>query len=280
LINGPSVGHVLESCKDEAGRWVSVTLRTTKGFNITFISTYQVVDTSPRTAGAGTYANMLLGFYTEQGRVNPEKLREHHASDLVDYVKMRQQKGDKIVLAGDLNKVLGEHNRGMTRLVNECRLYDAVTDRHGETCFSTCKSGTRVIDYILVDRDLLDSIVSCGYEPFQNHILSDHRGIFIDFSTGHLFGNSTQPLAPMALRDISSKKPHQIAPYFKKKFEYQKEKGWFDKLDSIKECLKSKILNHELAEELYIKSSSVQVSTPDQWRGGTLQPHIHPRSSR
>jgi hypothetical protein len=119
--------------------------------------------------------------------------------------------------------------------------------------------------------------------PHNNFLI---QGIFIDFSTGHLFGNSSQQLAPVALRDIcsngmrdiSSKKPHQIALYFKKKFEFLKDKGWFDKLDSIEESLKNEASNHELAEELYqqlIQSSEHTGSTAKRYPVA-----IHPKLSK
>ena len=40
---------------------------------------------------------------------------------------------------------------------------------HGmEPEFATYNRGTKVIDYILMDSDLVDSVAYCGYEPFEN----------------------------------------------------------------------------------------------------------------
>jgi endonuclease/exonuclease/phosphatase family metal-dependent hydrolase len=107
-------------------------------------------------------------------------------------------------VAGDFNETLGDAFGGMGRLVSECGLFDIVADRHGTTGFSTYQRGTKVLDYCLMTQDLIDSVHHCGYEQFKCNILSDHRGLFVDFSTAHLFGNIIQPLQPVALRDISS----------------------------------------------------------------------------
>ena len=191
------------------------------------ISTYQVVDVDPTKVGDSTYANQLAGYYTSQDCEDPHRLRKHHSDDLLTYMKNLQTNGHSIILAGDLNESLGDDPAGMSRLVVECHLIDPYSDRHGSTQFTTYQRGQKVLDYILVTRDLLGSIRSCGYEPFQANIFSNHRGVFIDFSTGHLFGKKIHPLAPPALRDISSKKPQQMAPYWTEKYQYLQDRNWY-----------------------------------------------------
>jgi hypothetical protein len=144
----------------------------------------------------------------------------------------------------------------MSRLVSDCGLFDVVADRHGQVGFSTYQRGTKVLDYCLMTQDLIDCVDKCGYEPFKCNILSDHRGLFVDFSTAHLFGNTILPLQPVVLRDISSSKPYQTAPYFKHKDKYLTTVGWYEDLVSISQSIQTGIPNHILAERLYQQLAS------------------------
>ena len=86
---------------------------------------------------------------------------------------------------------------------------------HGmEPEFATYNRGTKVIDYILMDPDLVDSVAYCGYEPFGNRFKTDHRGFYIDVITDEFFGNTTLAIHRLEQRGLVSTKAHQIAPYF------------------------------------------------------------------
>jgi hypothetical protein len=251
MLLGSPVGRYASKYKDPAGRWVAFTLRRHQLNNVTVISTYQVVDVNPREAGPNTNANQLYAYYISQGRTNPHNLRRHHANDLVDYVKQRQAEGDSILVAGDFNEVLGETPGGLTRLVSECGLTDVIAHQHQAMEFSTYQRGKKVLDYCLLDDDLLGAVSASGYEAFQANIISDHRGLFVDFDTDRLFGTSIQPLAPLPIRDLNSRNMHQIAPYFKHKHAYLGKKDWFENIALLKLDMQRDERNDDLAERLY-----------------------------
>jgi hypothetical protein len=71
----------------------------------------------------------------------------------------------------------------MTRLIHDCNLIDIVARKPLVTGFSTYQRGRNIIDYCLMDASLVKMITRCGYEPFNANIVSDHRGIFVDFSS-------------------------------------------------------------------------------------------------
>jgi hypothetical protein len=232
---GPVSGRVMKKTVDKAGRWTAVTLRRHQAPPLTIICTYQVVDVdpTPKNFGQQTYATQLYAHYSEMGYTHPEKLRKHHAKDLLDFVSSCQKAGESVILAGDLNEVLGEERGALTALITKCNLVDVVATHHLAANFNTYQRGRRIIDYCLMDQDLAAMVTACGYEPFSAHIISDHRGLFIDFSTSHLFGNSIQPLAPMHLRDISTKRIHQIPQYFQHKDQFLNDAEWHDNIDSL-----------------------------------------------
>ena len=263
---GNSKGRIISTHADEAGRWVSMTLKRTQLPPVTVITTYQVVDVDPTTVGDSTYANHLAAYYTSKHRDHPHRLRKHHSDDLLGYVQNLQATGHSIILTGNLNESLGDDLAGLSRLVNECHLIDVVADRHGQLQFTTYQRGQKVLDYILVSQDLLGSIRRCGYEPFKANIFSDHRGVFVDFSTGHLFGRKIHPLAPTPQRDINSKKPHQIASYWSAKYKYLHERDWYDSVKDIKTAIDSNEPCDELAESLYTTLCNACESAGSQLR--------------
>ena len=181
------------------------------------VVTYQVVRVDPKQAGPTTYATQLFSAYLQEGQQHPEKLRYHHACNLLTFVKQCQEQGEWTILTGDRNKVMGLENSGMSKLHSECGILDACLKRHGLTDFSTYQQGHKVINYVLVDRNVMQCIHSIGYEPFNIHIISNHRGIFVDLATPQCFGPNILPLQPIHLRDLSTKRTHQIAPYFQDK---------------------------------------------------------------
>jgi hypothetical protein len=195
--------------------------------------------------------SQLLQRYKYDNRPDPAKLRKHHFDDLVSFVKLCQSQGESVIVVGDLNETLGETPGGMLRLCDECNLCDIVSDRHASPAFSTHQRGSAVIDYILMDPELCDSVSQCGYEPFNINILSDHRGVYVDFSTSALFGDNHKALLPMQLRDISTKRIHQTAPYFKLKDKHLSDLKWYKGIDKLQDAVDTDTPNHELAEKHY-----------------------------
>jgi hypothetical protein len=86
-------------------------------------------------------------------------------------------------------------------------------DRHLETALphltepAAYLRGSCRIDYALLSPELLMSVATVGYEPFHYTTPTDHRGIYIDFYTDQLFGNSTNPLPAAQYRQLQSKYP-------------------------------------------------------------------------
>ena len=117
--------------------------------------------------------------------------------------------------------------------------------------FTTYRRGTKVINYILVARNIMGYMQSVGYEPFCFHIFSNHQGIFLGVATAQCFGSNIQPLLPIHLCNFSTKRTHQVAPYFQAKQKHLEHHKWFTKIKEITRHMKQGIPNHALAEDLY-----------------------------
>ena len=135
--------------------------------------------------------------------------------------------------------------------MSECQLFDAVANRHGPLQFTSYQRGQKVLGYMLVTRDLLGSINQCGYELFHANIFSNHWGVYLDFSTGLLFGWKIQPLVPPAICDISLNRPHQTAPYWQDKYKYLSKRNWYDLSNDIQTAIDMNKPCNDLAESLY-----------------------------
>jgi hypothetical protein len=73
----------------------------------------------------------------------------------------------------------------------------------------------------------------------------------VDFYTSMLFGSSIQPLAPMQLRDISTKRVHQIPPYFQFKNEFLTDANWYEQIKQLETKMNTGTCDDNLAEHLY-----------------------------
>ena len=108
-----------------------------------------------------------------------------------------------------------------------------------------------VLDYILIDPVLLHTITDFGYEPFGNHIISDHRGIYMDINTSRCFSSTIQPLLPLQLRNLSTRRSHQIVPYFQQKLQHLEDHSWFKRIQQLQQDMDNGTPNNALAEDLY-----------------------------
>lgn len=214
MTMGPVSGRVMKTHKDKFGRWVSMTFRRRHDVPLTIICTYQVVDVNPEAVGAETYAAQLRASYDHANRPNPNNIRQHHCQDLLAYVKEKQTSGEVVMVLGDFNEVMGEDEDGLTKLITDCNLVDVMANKHFAAGFTTYARGSRVLDYCLMDQSLLWLTQKCGFEPFAANIVSDHRGLFLDFKGTNLFrGGIYRQLIEASQRAGKKLKPYHNAPY-------------------------------------------------------------------
>ena len=126
LVTGDCVGRVLKMGSDQLGRWVYFKLHGGSGCIITIISTYQVCQQNVKTAGPLTATTQQFSMLHQTNRHQPHRVRHHHATDLVGFVKQCQDQGEKVIVAGDLNETIGDNGGGLTWLCSDCGLKDPV----------------------------------------------------------------------------------------------------------------------------------------------------------
>ena len=250
LTVGDTIGRILSTGSDPLGRWAYTRLNGAAGRTITIIVTYQVCQSNVRTAGPTTAVSQQYSMLEQAKRHQPYRVRNHHTKDLCKFVNECKQQGDLVCVGGDFNETIGDNGGGLTRLCSDYGLLDPVFEIHGCTNFSTYYRGTNCIDYMLVDPELMPSIVACGYEPFNMRIFSDHRGLFLDVNTALFFGSTTTPLAPLNARDYTSKHIHNTHKYIGHLEDHLQHHKWFQKIQELKQCMDSNNRNDLLAEDL------------------------------
>ena len=88
---------------------------------------------------------------------------------------------DMMLLMFDANEHLGKEKQGIINIIEKAGLADLFTLHHAKTCdIATQITGSQRIDYILGTHNVLPYIQNCGYLPFHTHLVTNHRGLYMD----------------------------------------------------------------------------------------------------
>eukprot|EP00978_Attheya_sp_CCMP212_P031848 scaffold121956_cov25-Attheya_sp.AAC.1 len=101
-------------------------------------------------------------------------------------------------------------NPMLQKLLTDNDLFDLVGTKLGSDLPETYARGTKTIDHIFGTAILATAVKRVGYLAYNDRILSDHRGIFIDLCRKILFGEQ-QPIDKRVSRKLitSNKKGAQ-----------------------------------------------------------------------
>ena len=243
------ISHIKSHSRDRMGRWTSLSFATpTRPIRI--ISAYQVCHNSKQgtTTAAAQQRATLISEQCENNdpsRIDP---RQAFIQDLQAFILQLQAANEDVIVVGDFNEEINESNSGIGSLATRCGLADVFAIRLGTpTLPATYQRGTKRLDFMLATPSLLTHIRAAGYDPFAYRIPSDHRGMYIDFSTDTLFRHKLPPLAPASRRDFSSKTPGVVDQYVTAKMLYLQDHNFFERLRTL---MSHELPNHDLAESL------------------------------
>jgi hypothetical protein len=150
---------------------------------------------------------------------------------------MKRRQGHNLIVALDANEVLGEDSSGLSKLLHDCGLYDLLdlpgSDVSAQLTDTFQRGTNRRIDYILGTERPLQSLCRRGALAYNDGIVSDHRGLFVDFDPLLLFGGSTSdPVSPSS-RGFTSKNKKKVTKYMDSLEQY-----WLDhKITERVQCL-------------------------------------------
>jgi len=260
VSTGSITGRVIENNYDPWGRWSYQIFRGMRGKKITFISAYQVVKTSGNITHKTTIAaqQMQLLFMQNDPILSP---RAAFRRDLAKFISLCIADSQDICLVGDFNEELGEDQNGMSQIASEFHLIDLMRYKHPELSSPrTYARGRKRLDYALGTVSIAEALTACGYEEFKGRFDTDHRPMFLDFSTEMLFGNTTQTLSSPSSRGFYSNNTKQVSQYLREKHRMLTDHNAFERAKQLQQDGN----RHEYAERLDSDMVSASLSAEKQ----------------
>lgn len=238
--------------RDRMGRWSSLSFNTKTERKIRVIVAYQVCEgmkTGSCSAASQQQAQILEEMTSSEGGRNQRvKPRQAFITELQSFIKQAQAANEDIILLGDFNEEMDTADSGIAQLAQNCGLADLMSIRLKSSKLpATYQRGPRRLDFVLLTPSLALYVQAAGYDPFGYRIHSDHRGLYIDFSTDALFQQEINPLAPLERRDFKSTSPKVVAKYVSSKIKYLNDHRFYERL---RELESSDTPNHSAAEAL------------------------------
>jgi hypothetical protein len=139
------------------------------------------------------------------------------------------------ILLSDFNEEVGIDPQGMSSVLTTGGLIDAHISRHGiEHEPATYARGHIHTDYMFISERLQPYIMRAGIEPFNQHIFSDHSGMFLDLSLPGLFDRSLTTLASPSNHHLCVINPKHIQKYIRKLHDYMQQHLVLQRLEEIK----------------------------------------------
>jgi hypothetical protein len=173
------------------------------------VTAYCVAQPDSASPGHETAFMQQKRMLTLRGEENP-KPRKQVFTDLTEQIKEWQKDNAEIVLCLDANADLLD--KEFQDLIRKTELIDLMATRLGADLPETYVRGKKTIDHIFGSPRVEGAIECAGYFAFNDGIMSDHRGIFIDFNRAILFGKD-QVTAERPQRMLSTKNKKGAAQY-------------------------------------------------------------------
>jgi hypothetical protein len=98
---------------------------------------------------------------------------------------------------------------------------------------NTYLRGRTRIDYALISPALETAVTAVGYQPFHHTAITDHRAIFVDFNTAHLFGNEHNVLTSAAQGTLKTQQHEVKVTYIQHAAKHGHENNLFIRLNSL-----------------------------------------------
>ena len=214
-----AVGHwctrVLHTESDPSGmgRWSSVTFIGRQHRRITVVTGYRCV----RSSGDNSVWSQEKIFLRAKLNKNSPHPRRQFIYDLSEYLNEKRRQGHDLIVALDANEVIGEESCGISKLMHDCGLFDLLdipADDASIQLKDTFRRGTnRRIDYILGTERVLESARRRGALAYNDGIVSDHRGLFVDFDPSILLGGTATDPVALSNRGFTSKNAKTVTKY-------------------------------------------------------------------
>ena len=188
MIRGNWAGHVKKMSKDKLGRWTSIEMIGKGSKIIKIISTYRVCEQKHNQGSCTIYMQQQNDLVQEKREeTNP---REAILDDLSKVISEDHKNGKIVILTGDMNESIRNSKKIKEFLANN-NMYNAVESKHLGLYPVTYDRGRECLDLIAISASVeIRAMKKSGYLPFYEGYMSDHRALYVDIDTSHLFTNA------------------------------------------------------------------------------------------
>ena len=185
LLSGNIIGAIDHSGVDQRGlgRWSYSIIHGRHNIKFVFITAYRICQDS-MTSGISTAYSQQYRILRRQNVLHPNPKRIFD-NDLADQIQQWRHKNYDILLMIDANTHLLDTR--LQRIITDGGLYDLLGCTHGVNSPPTYQRGSHTIDFLFGTNRFKESIKKCGHLAFNHGIISDHRGLWIDFDITMLF---------------------------------------------------------------------------------------------
>ena len=234
--NGCWSGRINEQGSDGLGRWSYQKLQAKRGKQVIIITVY--LPRKPTTEGGEStiYRQMELDLLTTKGKLLDP--REELLKDLYTVIKLEHNKGNTVLLMGDMNDNLAMEQGQVRNFLASLEMTMTHITRHGEEVVlpATHDRGSNCIDLIGCSDHINETaIIRAGYAPFYFNFFTDHRGTFVDLDIETLFNcNRPDTTRPIYKRFTTFHVP-KCARYLKKLEELMEGSKIFKKVDKLEQ---------------------------------------------
>ena len=196
--------------------------------------------------------------------------RKAFLSDIDTFLKSLTKHPDsQIVLMGDLNEVVGRNPSGFAKITSKHALTDIHSHFHSaQTEVPTYSRGKDRLDFVFCSITLLTAVEACGAEPFNQHIFSDHRALFVDWNERLLFGSRKSPMLPSSQRRLQSKSIPSRTKYIQILHKYCVDHTIFQRLDKLMSSpspQKIEAIDRDITRGMMAAEARCRMLGPDPW---------------
>ena len=137
----------------------------------------------PMTACQQQFNSLVL---TDARSLDP---RQAFLEDMEKFIMKWKNSGDQneVILLMDANEDLADGS-SLSKFVEKTGLLDAVAELEPNLQRDpTYLWSPRRLDYVFITPSLQPAVVRAGHHPFHQHLVTDHKGVFVYFLTEELF---------------------------------------------------------------------------------------------
>lgn len=229
---GNWTGRIISSGSEKLGRWNYTTILGRKNKCITNFTIYRVCEQKNQSGNCTIYMQQENDLKNSNRKEHGP--REAILIDLSIQIKKEQNKGNHILVIGDVNEDLYKNNRIETFL-RENGLYNAIKAKHKGNGPATYDRGKRCLDLIALSNSIpIEAIESCGYLAFYDGVFSDHRASYIDIKINFLFDRCQQDFCKETYKRFNTSNVKKCEKHISQLVEYLDEAQIEQKVDKLK----------------------------------------------